>query len=195
MGLQIVKTIVANGVTVFQDIDETAQGGFTLITTNLVIGDTLPAGTPMYYDEATRTAKPLKTAEFYAGATNVAVVYQFKKGHKFVIGDIITASIGGVAHTITAIDTSNANYDSVTIDVTLGVTFVAGDTVFHSLAAGAAAGAYYVTPKGLLFQTYDVALNNNVAIVINGRVYARRAPKMNAAIQALMPNIIFSQSF
>ena len=39
---------------------ETAQGGFAFDTTGLTPGTVLPAGTPMTFDESTRTAKAAK---------------------------------------------------------------------------------------------------------------------------------------
>lgn len=44
-------------IPVFQKVLETARGGFTLDATGLTVGDTIPAGTPMVFDEATRKAK------------------------------------------------------------------------------------------------------------------------------------------
>lgn len=44
-------------IPVFQKVLETARGGFTLDATGLTVGQTIPAGTPMVFDEATRKAK------------------------------------------------------------------------------------------------------------------------------------------
>lgn len=44
-------------IPIFQKILETARGGFTLDATGLTVGETISAGTPMVFDEATRKAK------------------------------------------------------------------------------------------------------------------------------------------
>lgn len=56
MGLQTVKTTINTGATVFAKIDATALGGFSLDATGLTLGDTLPAGTAIIANEATRVA-------------------------------------------------------------------------------------------------------------------------------------------
>lgn len=55
--LQPVKTTYSYGVEIWQTVLETAQGGFSLDPTGLTLGDTIPAGTPIVFDEATRKAK------------------------------------------------------------------------------------------------------------------------------------------
>lgn len=193
--LGITKTTVSTGLAVFQNVEWNAQGGFTLDTTGLTIGALLPAGTPMGFDEATRLARPVLAATLTADATNSAVTYQVKKGHGLAVGQFIARSVGGVAHTITAIDTSNAAYDVITVDTTLGVAISSGQSVFQSSAAGTTAGAFIVTPKGLLYEDEIVAAGLTLSVVMDGVVYARRIPGYIAALEAALPNIIFSQSY
>jgi hypothetical protein len=196
MSLQPVKTIVNTGIPVFQNPDDMqlVQGGFTLDTTGLILNNSIAAGHPMYYDEATRKAKPVKCAELYANATNVATTYQVKKGHTFGIGDFMAFIVGGAAHTITAIDTSNALYDVITVDVTLGTVQVAGDVLFQSSAAGAAAGAVKDVAKGVLFSDTNIAVDEPLSVVVEAMVYERRVQKASSYAKANMPNIIYSQS-
>lgn len=205
MGLQPVKTIIGTGIPVFQDVDDVAMSGFTLDTSNLpnvdVAGAILVKGTVMGYDENTRLAKVVKTAELYANATNVATTYQVKKGHLLQVGNIVANTVGGTAHTITGIDTSNAAYDVITLDVTLGVALnggaapLAGDVLFQSSAAGAAAAAFSVTPKGLLYAETNIASSTTVSVVLDAIVYERRIPSPGKAVKALLPaTILFSQS-
>jgi hypothetical protein len=196
MSLQPVKTIISTGIPVFQNQDELrlVQGGFTLDTNGLILNNSIAAGHAMTYDELTRKAKPVKSAELYANATNVAVTYQVKKGHTFAVGDFIAFVTGGAAHTITVIDTSNALYDVITVDVTLGTVQVAGDVIFQSSAAGAAAGAVKDAAKGVLFSDTNIAVDEPLSVVVVGMVYERRVQKASAYAKAAMPNIIYSQS-
>lgn len=55
--LEITEKSGSRTVPIFQKILETARGGFTLDATGLTAGETITAGTPMVYDEATRKAK------------------------------------------------------------------------------------------------------------------------------------------
>ncbi|GAA0561593.1 hypothetical protein LX66_3557 [Chitinophaga japonensis] len=194
MGLQIKKEVVSSGVPVFQTVIETAQGGFTLDNTGITSGATMPAGTPMDYDESTRKAKPLKTAEVYENAGGSATQYKVKKGSLLAVGDYVASAEGGAAYAITAIDATGADYDVLTVGTTIGAA-TAGAALFQSSATGASAAALAVTPKGLLYQDTMVETGADVGIVLRGTLYARRAPAAPAEAKTAMPLIIYSQSF
>lgn len=195
MGLTPVITSVGTAKIVFQDIDDTAQGGFSLDPTGLPVGSTIPAGQPIGFDESTRVGKVCKVAEVTAIVANNAVAIQVKKGHLFIVGDFLGKTVGGAAHTITAIDTSNANFDTITIDVTLGVALAIGDVLFGSSAAGVNACAIAVSPRGLLKNDVDVAQDAPLTVVLDGIAYERRVPKAGPVLSALMPAILYSQSY
>lgn len=196
MAMGLTRDIGTNPIPWWQGTDDDislVQGGFGLVITGFATGLVLPGGTPFSYDEAARTATPVKTAILYANATNVATVYQLKKGHAFIVGDFLaTGAAGGAAYAITAIDVSNALYDAVTVGTTLGVAATAGDLFYKSTATGATASAYPVI-SGLLYDDTIVAAGESVTIVWRATVYARRVP-YNATIAAALPGIKFSQS-
>ncbi|HRQ17708.1 MAG TPA: hypothetical protein PL085_11570 [Agriterribacter sp.] len=194
--LKITKETLSGGIPVFQSVFETAQGGFVLDSTGLPEGFTIPAGTPISYDESTRKAKPLITATVYETAGGSATAYKVKKGHAagFVAGQYVAGSVGGAAYAITTIDTSNANYDVINVGTTLGA-IAEGAAIFRSSATGASAGALMVSPRGLLYEDTEAEEGIDLAVVIRGTVYARRTPAVVAEVKALIPNIIYSQSF
>lgn len=177
-----------------------AQGGFALGATGLPSGTIIPAGTPMIYDEAARTAiigSGGGTLEAAAAAN--PVTYRLNKGSTIKVGDNIALTIGGDAHPVTAIDTSNAAYDVYTVGTTIGNAAV-GASVYVSSAAGVAAGVYPTTINGLLYEDSQVPVSGQtttVSVVIRGTVYARRIPYVVtgglAAISGL-DDINFSQS-
>jgi len=194
--LQPVKTTVNGGIPVFQTRLESAIGGFVLDDSALTAADTVKAGQPMGYDEATRVAKVVKLAKVYENATNVATVIKVYKGHHFKVGDYIAFIVGDAAYAITVIDTSNAAYDSLTVGTTLGDALTADTSIlFQSSATGAAAAAYSVTAKGLLYEDTDVADGVSVSVVIRGTVYERRVPAATAAVKTALPHIIYSLSY
>ncbi|MEZ2446120.1 hypothetical protein AB6805_30605 [Chitinophaga sp. RCC_12] len=195
MGLKITKEVVSSGAPVFQKVIETARGGFTLDTTGLTSGATIPGGTPIAYDESTRKAKVLKTAEVVENAGGSATAYKIKKGSLFSVGDYIGNVKGGKAYAITSIDASgSSDYDVLNVGTSIGAVN-AGDGVFQSSATGATSAALAVTPQGLLYQDGTVGLNEDLSVVIRGTVYARRAPGATADIKSVLPLIIFSNSF
>jgi hypothetical protein len=188
------KVNVTSGVPIWQTPVETAQGGFSLVTTGHTIDDVIAAGAVVGFDESTRLATVVKSATLHANATDSDENYDVEKGHGLIVGDYIAAVVGGKAYAITAIDTSDPDFDTLTVGTTLAVALTAPTAIFQSVATGATAGAYFVTPKGLLYEDVTVAVGASISVVLRGTVYARRIPAYDEGIPALMPNIIFSQS-
>lgn len=54
------KVSESRSIPVWAKVLETAKGGFSLNKTGLTVGDILPAGTPIAFDETTRIAKKAK---------------------------------------------------------------------------------------------------------------------------------------
>ena len=196
MGLKLVKESGVDQIPIFQKEFEVAQGGFKLDTTGLPAGEIVTPGTPMSANEETRVAKVLKSAVLYDAATDTATDYPVEKGHFFEVGDIVGYSVGGAAYAITEIDTTNEDYDVITVGTTLGVALSAGDVLFESSAEGADAGALNVTPKGLLFDNVKIEDNVSCAIVLRGTVYKKRiANGIPDAVKDALPLIVFSESY
>lgn len=194
--LQPVKTTVNGGIQAFQKVIENAQGGFVLDHSTLTVGDTVKAGHPLSLNEATRKANVVKLAKVYENATDSATAIKVYKGHHFKVGDYIAKTAGSAAYAITAINISNASYDTLTIGTTLGAALTADtDVLFQSSATGASAAAYSYTAEGLLYEDTDVAAGTSVSVVLRGTVYERRAPAVTAAVKATLPHIIYSQSY
>lgn len=185
--MKIEKTVVNSGVPAYSAVHETAQGGFTLSDTAIADDTELKAGTVIGFSETTRLAKVCKVAVAQANATDAATTYRVMKGHLFKVGSSINVT-GGTARAITAIDTSNANYDEVTVGTTIGVAVTAGDSIFVNDAG-------YTGTKGLLYENTVVKGDTPVSVVLRGTVYDRRINPIPDTIKALLPHIIFSQSF
>jgi len=193
MGMNVTKTVLNAGKTIWQKVLETIRGGFRLDVTGLTIGSVLPGGTLISVDESTRVAKVIKTAILQANANATAVDYQVLKGHSFVIGDNLAHTVGGTAYAITAIDTTDPAFDKLTVGTTLAGSHTPGKVFFQSSAAGASAAA--ATPSGLLYEDTEVTAHADVAVVPRGTVYARRIPGIPETLKAKLPLIIFSQSY
>lgn len=198
-GLGISRTYYSNSNPIWQGTNkdiQLLQGGCTLVVTGLTIGAVVSAGSLLTYSESTRLATVLHSGKAYALAGGAAVTYQLEKGHTFIVGDYLASGvIGGKAYPITVIDTSNVDYDTITVGTTIGAV-AAGDTFYASTATGATASAL----PGINARLYDdvvVSSGKTVSAVIRGTVYARRVPN-NASIEAALKTngayIIHSQS-
>lgn len=194
MGLSVKKTESADKIPVFQKVIELAQGGFILVKTGL--SDLVKKGTPVYYNEADRKCTPFKCAVLQANATDSATDYKVLKGHHLVVGDQVARAVGGKNYAITEIDTSNADYDELTVATTLGVALTAGDVIFKSGGtAGADTAVLHVTPNGLLYEDTPVDDNEPLSVLIRGTVYKRRIVNgVHSEVEKALPQINFSNS-
>jgi len=140
---------------------KTFDGGFRLSTTELPDAlKTLPRGTFLKVDHAERTATVVKTAVLHEAITAESTAVKIKKGALLVATDVL--GIGTKAVVVGAIDTSNAAYDSFTIDAgSLGA--LAKDSVLQTYGKASAGGV-----KGV----YELSITTNATagdkISING---------------------------
>lgn len=169
-------------------------GGFLLVITGLTLGATIPAGTPLVVSESARTATILHNGVAQADAGGTATAYRVNKGHTFAVGDnLASGATGGKAYAITAIDSSNAAYDELTVGTTIGAV-TAGDLLFASTATGATASALPAL-NGLLYDEVVVTSKTSVTAIQHGQVYARRVPYSAAiAVLAGLKHIMYIQS-
>lgn len=198
-GLGITRTYYSNSNPIWQGLGkdiQLLQGGCTLSISGLTLGNLVPAGALLVYSESTRLASVLHSGKAYALAGAAAVTYQLEKGHTFIVGDFLASGvIGGKAFAITVIDSSNVDYDTITVGTTIGAV-VAGDTFYASTATGATASALPAI-NARLYDDVIVASGKTISPVISGTVYARRVAN-NASIEAALKTngayIIHSQS-
>jgi hypothetical protein len=183
---------------VFIEVHSDYKGGGTLSDVGLVPRSLIRAGAFVNFDENTRLVTLLKTAVIVEAAAAGATAYKIAKlnkdqAHLFVSGDIFAKTVGGPSYAGT-LNTTNADYDIVTVGTTLGDMAV-GDVLFHSAASGATAGALKVAVNGQLRNHAYVSKNEFVAVVRQGITYNRRLPwpAPQAVKDALKGLIIFSE--
>ena len=116
------------------------SGGFNLDDDKLVAGSYLPHLAPLAIDFATRKAKAVKNVKVYENAAAGASAIKIEKNSLAYVNMYLAN--GTNAAKVTAIDTSNADYDSLTI--TLGAAVTTGDVLFEVAAAtnGGTVGVY-----------------------------------------------------
>lgn len=124
-----------------------ANGGFSL-------ADVLPSastyvlkGAPISVNHTSRVANLVKTGLVVTGSTTTAT--RVEKNHEFKVGDVIANAVSGNGVAITAIDTSNADYD-VLSHLTNGGAFTAADVIFEATAVGSSDATYKYEANALL---------------------------------------------
>lgn len=165
--------------------------GVTVKSAELVSGSILKEGTAigkgsdgLYHVEKTA----LVVEAVAASGTSIKIA----KGSHFKVGDFVMSAVNGKAYAITAIDTTNATYDTVTIGTAIGV--IAKDAIIM-LADGehaSSGAAFKFAPKALTGDSYDVeALSNHlVSAVTIGQFKESVIPPINDAILGALKGIV-----
>lgn len=178
-------------------------GGFKLDLSTFPRGSVLPGGTPIKYDEATRTAEAHIAVSVYETAAIGATSVKVKKnlGNTVVHSGInlipAPSAIGGTAAaiTVTAVDASNPNYDVLTV-AALEAALTESTVLVEADKAGAEA-KIKVVPNALTFHDVDVDATSTqewATAVIEGMVFERRISPVAAPVKELLTEITFSQS-
>jgi hypothetical protein len=110
------------------------DGGFNLVATNLTAGTFISPLAPLAVDFATRKATPVKNVKVYEAASNSATSVKVVKNSLAYVGMFLGTGSSGAE--VTAIDKSDANFDVITLNATLGVALAVGKVVFESAATG-----------------------------------------------------------
>lgn len=198
--LGITKKVSNNGVEVFQEIDSMIQGGFTLDTSNLsalvltVGGAVIPAGSMVAFNEATRLVQVVKSATIQSASQAGDLTLKVMKNSCFQAGDFLANSVGGTAVTVVSVDSvGSLAFDALLLSAPLNVAIPSFGVVFGALAAGASA-AFSLTPNGITDKGYSARAGQDLAVVGEGRVYARRTMGVPPEARVAMPRITFSDS-
>lgn len=145
-----------------------AQGGFTLAADTPGSGLTgwILKGLPMAVNYKTRVAEIVKTSKVVAGSTTTKT--RVEKGSLFIVGDVIANVVSGNSVAITAIDTTNADYDEFT-HLTNGGAFSADDVIFEAASVGTGGAAYLHAANALLSDNTKIAGSATVTAVISAQ--------------------------
>lgn len=109
------------------------RGGVSVATSDLG-ADFLPEGTVLS-EPSEGICHVVKIAKVVATVAADATSIKIAKGHQFKVGDCVLTEAGKLASTITAIDSSDAASDTLTVDAALGA--IAKDAFVCQAAAKA----------------------------------------------------------
>ncbi len=129
----------------------------------------------------------VKTAKIYADAAANTVTYKVKKNHLFKAGEVTTKSgLEGIANTISSIDKSNDEYDSVKVASTLGALSEGDVLVLASADADAGDAAYLYEPAALTMNKVKLTVANQQSGLLEaGKVNESVMPfPVDAALKA-----------
>jgi hypothetical protein len=127
----------------------------------------------------------VKCYEVVENAASDATSIKIKKGSGVASGDVIAKGKKGVAST--ALDTTNAEYDIVT--VSLGVAVSAGDRLYQATAASASSATPKYTPKFVLGEFIPANSGDKLVKLVNGANVRKETIKIADDMLALMPLI------
>ena len=171
-------------------------GGFKPVQ-DFPVGTVLQRGTPVFVNFEELTAAVCKTAKVLSGGTTTAP--RVGKGHYFVVGDVVTKDGDGKSSpTISKIDTSNADYDVITLsaeytglaegDVLVESETFSSDPVSAKYEPNMVLGAKYeFDGKGL--PTLDVAYE--AVVLYPSLMYPVLASWLNGCCLKANPIILF----
>lgn len=167
-------------------------GGLNLDASELV-SDALKAGS-LVGKGSDGLGHLVKTAKLHANASNTDTDYQVEKGHEFKVGDIVGRSVlTGAAREITAIDSSNDDYDVFTLDQTLGVELTASDGVILVQCETDVSSSPSLMYEPLGVTNNEAVLeygNQGVGVMIAGVVNDEVVPyPIDDNLKALIPNV------
>lgn len=140
-----------------------ASGGFSLADVLPTSSTYLLKGAVLSVDYDGRSANVVKTAVVVAGSTTTST--RVAKNHTFKVGDVIAKAVSGNGVAITAIDTSNDDYDALT-HLTNGGAFSADDVIFEATAVGTGDATYKYVANALLSDNTKIAGTPTVTGVI-----------------------------
>lgn len=105
----------------------------------------------------------VKVAEVVAEVGATAKTVKVKKGHNFVAGNFVLLDEGGVAVEISAIDTTNKEYDTITLSSALGAIAI-GACIAEAAAASSDASALKYTPLAISGTGKPIKANTNLDV-------------------------------
>ena len=114
---KIIEDVIGGGTIDRRDLQNALFNGKAL--------DELPPIVIVVKDPETGLYHVLKTALVSEAAAADATAYKVAKNHLFGVGDFVTigGALTGASDKITAIDKSNAEFDTITLEATIGAAF------------------------------------------------------------------------
>lgn len=159
------------------------SGPWKLDITNLTVGSTLPAFTPVQADLKVRTIVPVRNLQVVEAYTtgDTALSIKVKKGSLAYVGMFIGSGKKGAK--VTAIDKSNKDYDALTIAAAFGENIAKDAILFEATAAGGTSKKN--TANFVLYDEKKVEDDGPVLCTLLMQAYEVKIPKLHMPIHEL----------
>lgn len=110
------------------------RGAYKLDITGLTVGTKLPRFTPVVADLTSRTVKVVRNVKVVTEAASDATTVNVAKNSLAYVGMLLGTGTKGAK--VTAIDTTNTAYDTLTLEAAFGAKVAADTVLFEASAAG-----------------------------------------------------------
>lgn len=168
-------------------------GGYRLLQT-FPKGTVIPKGTPLHIVIGTLTAAVSKYAKVVSDGASTKL--RVPKGTLFQINDIVMKEGGTTGVTVSSIDTSNADYDVLTLSPAISG-LVTGDVLIEATATGSPVAKY--EPNAVVGEDTEPLSGGNQAtvsaaydaVVLLGYTVQLPASWMQGICMKNNPNIIY----
>lgn len=185
---KIIEDVIGGGTIDRRDLRNALFDGKAL--------DELPPIVIVVKDPDTGVYHVLKTAVVIEAAVEGATAYKVAKNHLFGVGDFMTAGgeLKAASDKITAVDKSNASYDLITLEATVGA--ASKGVVLVQARDKQAAGGSMLPYEGeavLTMSKVDLTVaNQQSGLLVRGTVNGSCMPfPVDKGLKALMPFIRF----
>lgn len=135
--------------------------------------------------------KTAKITDAVASGAN----YPVAKNHLFKVGDAVTigGSLAGASDLITAIDTSEEDYDTITTAATIGTAAKGAVLVLAEKKASAESAAFLYTPEAITMNKVDTTVaNQQSGLLARGSVNESVLPyPIDTALKGILSYIRF----
>ena len=137
------------------------RGGVSIKVSELG-GDYLREGAVLSAPDGNGLSHVVKVADVYAAVAAADTTVKVKKFHNFMVGQFVMVATGAKASTITAIDTSNKDYDTLTLDQALGEIALGGQLSEAAAKSTTTTSALKYAPKAIAGTGKSFEQNSNL---------------------------------
>ena len=185
---KIIEDVIGGGTIDRRDLQNVQFNGKAL--------DELPPLVVVVKDPDTGLYHALKTALVSEDAAAASTAYKVAKNHLFGVGDFVTVggALSGASDKITAIDKSNAEFDTITLEATVGAATKGAVLVqVKDKQAAKAAKLPYDGELVITMNKVDLTVaNQQSGLLVRGTVNESCMPfPVDKDLKALMPFIRF----
>lgn len=169
-----------NDPIIFEQIFAEKPGGGMVANSTFAI----KAGTAVGLD-SNNNLKPIKAFRVAEDASSAATSIKIEKGSGIASGDII--GVGGKAVASTAVDTTNAGYDEVTVSLATAVS--KGDVLYQAKAAKSSGAEAIYSPLYLIGNEVPANAGDYIVRLVNGCNIRKETAQVAKEVVALLKNV------